>query len=66
VAGGTVLRLTAPGPAATAGVRLGGRAVAPDGTWAPGPLPAVSGRPGALAVQVAPSSAAVVTLQGAR
>jgi hypothetical protein len=66
VAGGTVLRLTAPGPAATAGVRLGGRAVAPDGTWAPGPLPAVSGRPGALAVQVAPSSAAVVALQGAR
>ncbi len=63
VADGTLLRLTAPGLAATAGVRLGGRAVPADGTWGPGPLPAVSGRPGALAVQVGASSAAVVTLR---
>jgi hypothetical protein len=62
-AGGTVLRLTAPSPAATSGVRLGGRAVARDGTWSPpGALPPVSGRAGTLAVQLAPSSAAVVTL----
>ena len=40
--GGRILRLTAPSPAATAGVRLGGRAVAPDGSWqAPAALPAV-------------------------
>jgi hypothetical protein len=64
VVGGTVLRLTASAPAATAGVRLGGRAVAADGTWGPGPLPAVSGRPGALVVQAGASSAVVVTLEG--
>jgi hypothetical protein len=63
LARGSVLRLTAPSPAATAGVRLGGRGVAPNGTWTPPPaLPRVSGRAGLLAVQVAPSSAAVVTL----
>jgi hypothetical protein len=60
---GSVLRLTAPSPAATSGVRLGGRAVAADGTWTPPrALPAVSGPAGALAVQIAPNSAAVVTL----
>ncbi len=63
LAGGSVLRLTAPSPAATGGVRLGGRAVAPDGAWStPRALPAVHGRAGSLAVQIAPSSAAVVTL----
>jgi hypothetical protein len=62
LAGGSVLRLTAPSPAATTGVRLGGREVAPDGTWTPAALPAVSGRASSLAVQMAPSSAAVVTL----
>ena len=63
LAGGSILRLTAPGPAATTGTRLGGRAVAADGTWTtPGALPAVHGRPGSLSVQIAPSSAAVVTL----
>ncbi len=61
--GGSVLRLTAPSPTATAGVRLGGRAVAPDGTFTlPSALPRVSGRAGALAVGVPPDSAAVVTL----
>ena len=62
-ASGSVLRLTAPSPAATAGVTLGGRAVAPDGSWTPpAALPAVYARSGSLAVQMPPSSAAVVTL----
>jgi hypothetical protein len=60
---GSILRLTGPSPAATAGVRLGGRAVAPDGSWTPpAALPAVYTHAGALAVQMHPSSAAVVTL----
>jgi hypothetical protein len=60
---GSVLRLTAPSPAATAGVRLGGRAVARDGAWsAPAALPAVYEEAGALSVQIDPSSAAIVTL----
>jgi hypothetical protein len=64
--GGSVLRLTAPSLAAASGVRLGGRAVAADGTWTPpSALPAVSGRPGSLAVQIAPGSAAVLTLSPA-
>jgi hypothetical protein len=63
LAGGSVLRLTGPSPSATGGVRLGGRAVAPNGSWTPpGALPAVSGRGGSLAVGMPPSSAAVVTL----
>jgi hypothetical protein len=63
LAGGSVLRLTAPSPAATTGTRLGGRAVAANGVWAtPSALPAVYGHPGSLAVQIPPSSAAVVTL----
>jgi hypothetical protein len=61
--GGSVLRLTAPSPTSTSGVRLGGRAVAPDGTFTlPSALPRVSGRAGALAVGMPPDSAAVVTL----
>ncbi len=61
--GGAILRLTASSPAATAGTRLGGRAVGADGTWAPAnTLPAVYGHPGALSLQLPPSSAAVVTL----
>ncbi len=61
--GGSVLRLTAPSPTATSGVLLGGRAVAPDGTFTlPSGLPRVSGRAGALAVGMPPDSAAVVTL----
>jgi hypothetical protein len=63
LAEGSILRLTAPSPAATTGTRLGGRAVAANGTWTmPSALPAVHGRAGSLSVQVAPSSAAVVTL----
>ncbi len=61
--GGGVLRLTGPSPAATTGTRLGGRTVAPNGTWtAPSTLPAVYGRAGSLSVQLAPDSAAIVTL----
>lgn len=60
---GSILRLTAPAPAATGGVHLGGRTVAPDGSWsAPSSLPAVYNHHGALSLQLAPSSAAVVTL----
>jgi hypothetical protein len=63
LAGGSILRLTGPSPAATAGIRLGGRAVDANGAWtAPKALPAVYGRAGALSLQIAPSSAAVVTL----
>jgi hypothetical protein len=60
---GSVLRLTGSSPAATAGVKLGGRAVAPTGSWSPpAALPAVYARGGVLSVQLTPSSAAVVTL----
>ena len=66
LAGGSVLRLTAPSLTATSGVRLGGRAVAPDGTLTlPTTLPRVSGRAGSLAVQIAPDSAALLTLSPA-
>ncbi len=62
-AGGSVLRLTGPSPDSTGGVRLGGRAVAPDGSWSPpAALPGVYRRAGTLAVQMPASSAAVVTL----
>jgi hypothetical protein len=58
-----VLRLTAPSPTATSGVRLGGRRLAPDGSWVAPPVPPrVSGHAGALAVGMPPDSAAVVTL----
>ncbi len=63
LAGGSILRLTAPSPAATTGTRLGSHAVAADGAWAtPSALPAVHGRSGSLSLQIEPSSAAVVTL----
>ena len=62
-ASGSVLRLTGPSPAAITGVRLGGRAVSPAGTWSPPTaLPAVYVHAGKLSLQLAPSSAAVVTL----
>lgn len=60
---GSILRLTGPSPAATAGIRLGGRAVSPTGTWSPPTaLPAVYAHAGTLSLQLAASSAAVVTL----
>jgi hypothetical protein len=59
----SVLSLTAPGPAATSGVQLGGNAVARDGTWhAPADLPQIPVRGGAVGLTLAPSSAALVTV----
>jgi hypothetical protein len=67
VGAGTIMRLTAPGLRATSGVTLGGRAVSPEGTWTPvATLPQVSGKPGALALEMPASSAALVTLSPAR
>lgn len=61
--GGSVLTLSAPSPEALAGVRLGGREVAPDGLWsAPAQLPRVPNRDGRITVSLAPSSAALVTV----
>jgi hypothetical protein len=62
-ASGTILRLTAPGLSAKTGVTLGESAVGPEGTWSPvAALPQVSGRPGALALEMPAGSAALVTL----
>jgi hypothetical protein len=59
---GSVLALTAPSPAATTGVRLGGRAVAGDGRWREPSQARLAPRHGVLSLSVAPSSAALVTL----
>ena len=62
--GAHVLALTAPSPAAVAGVQLGGRSVRGDGSWSEPPrLPAVSGRGDTIALAVAPSSALLLTLR---
>ena len=62
-AGGTVLRLTAPGPSATTGVELGGRAVGADGSFRPRlPLARLTPGAGGPAVTLAPDSAALVSL----
>jgi hypothetical protein len=59
----SVLSLAAPSLRATAGVMLGGRAVAEDGSWSPPPqLPTSPVSGGVATVSVAPSSAALVTL----
>jgi hypothetical protein len=61
--GASVLSLTAPSPAALSGVRLGGRVVGPDGSWrAPASLPRARNRGGTITVDMAPSSAALVTV----
>ena len=61
-----VLALTAPSPAATTGVRLGGRAVARDGSWsAPATIPQTPARHGAISITVAPSSAALLSMVAA-
>jgi hypothetical protein len=61
---GTVLRLTAPSPGSTAGVTLGGAAVARDGSWRPRTaLPHASVRNGRLVVRLPPASAALITLE---
>lgn len=57
----TDLRLTAPSPAASFGVRLGGRLVKGNGTWR---APIQTDRPirsGTIAIDVAPASATLVT-----
>jgi hypothetical protein len=61
-----VLRLTGPSPSATDGVRIGGRAVAADGTWSAPAGEAASVRGGLLSVRLEPSSAALVTVAPAR
>jgi hypothetical protein len=58
-----ILRLTAPAPSATEGERLAGRAVAPDGSWrAPRRTESIATRGGIVPVELAPGSAALVTI----
>ncbi len=62
-AAGPILRLQAPSLRALAHVSLGGSGVSSAGSWIHGtPLPRVSGKPGALELNLAASSAALVTL----
>ncbi len=62
-AGGSILSLTAPSPSALSGIELGGRAVAANGTWSqPAVLPGAANKDGVITVDVAPSSAALVTV----
>jgi hypothetical protein len=62
-----VLALTAPSPVATSGVRLGGRAVARDGSWhEPSQTPLIPRRGGMLSLTVAPSSAVLLAMPAAR
>ena len=59
-----ILALTARSPWALAGVRLGGRSVRPDGSWSePAALPSVARRGKLIALDVAPSSALLLTLR---
>jgi hypothetical protein len=61
--GATVLSLTAPSPQALSGVKLGGRAVAANGSWSPPRvLPHAANTNGVITVDLAPSSAALVTV----
>jgi hypothetical protein len=63
----SVLALRAPGPGSVAGVQLGGRGVAGDGSWSqPATLPHTSAADGVVSVDVAPSSAALITVSPAR
>jgi len=62
----SVLSLTAPSPAATAGVRLGGRGVGRDGRWRPpARLPRVANRAGVITLAAAPASALLITVPAA-
>ncbi len=62
--GASILSLTASSPAARSGVKLGGRSVAPDGSWTvPTRLPRARSRNGAITVDIAPSSAALLTVE---
>ena len=59
----SILQLTAPSPAAGAGVKLGGRAVGGDGTWrTPTTLPRSPDRGGVIRLNVSPASAMLVTV----
>jgi hypothetical protein len=61
--GASILSLTAPSPEALQGVRLGGRAVTADGSWSePSRLPSAANRDGVITVQIAPSSAALISV----
>ena len=61
--GASILSLTARSPEALSGVRLGGRAVAPDGSWTePSRQPHASNKRGVITVDVAPGSAALLTV----
>jgi len=62
-AGASILSLTAPSPDALTGVRLGGRAITPDGSWSqPRRLPRAANKHGVIAVRITPSSAALLTV----
>jgi hypothetical protein len=61
---GQILRLTGPAPSATGDILLGGHAVAADGSLrAPIHLERIAAHAGAVTVKLAPSSAALVTVQ---
>ena len=58
----TVLRLSAASPSAGAGVRIAGREVSADGSWREPAGETIRVRGGVLALKMAPSSAALVTV----
>ena len=61
--GASILSLTAPSPEALSGVRLGGRAVAANGTWSqPATLPHAPNEDGVITVDIPPSSATLLTV----
>jgi len=63
----SLLALRAPSLAALSGVRLGGRAVARDGSWhGPAHLPSVAVREGTVSVTVPAASAMLVTVASGR
>jgi hypothetical protein len=57
-----VLRLTGPSLAATSGVRLGGTSVAADGSWRPASGGRAASATDEVSVELAPASAAIVSL----
>jgi hypothetical protein len=63
----SVLALQAPAPSAVSGITLGGRAVAENGAWThPQALPQSGAAGGVVSVDVAPSSAALISIPTAR
>jgi len=59
----SILALTAPSPEALSGVTLGGQTVAPDGLWSqPARLPHAPNKNGVITVDLAPSSAVLLTV----